>query len=126
MKANLKEKLILIVEDEQDIRNGLQELLESEGYSVSVAENGAEALDTLKNFEVLPCLILLDIMMPIKDGFAFKFEQDQDPRIKNIPVAIMTADTLIDIKRIQMNANACIRKPIDIDALLLTVKEQVI
>lgn len=118
-------KKILVVEDDRDIRKNLTKLLESEGYSVDVAENGRIALDQLHQSADLPALIILDLMMPIMDGFQFRDEQRKFARLSSIPVAIMTADGHIEEKKIRANANAALRKPADIDAILKMVKHYV-
>jgi CheY-like chemotaxis protein len=82
----------MVVEDDQDVRTSLVQALEDEGYSVSAAENGEQALAILRGgSEMLPRLILLDLMMPVLDGRAFLAEQSRDARLAQIPVLILTA-----------------------------------
>jgi CheY-like chemotaxis protein len=82
---------ILVVEDDVDIRDTIVELLEDNGYSAVGASNGAEALDLLRAGETRPCLILLDLMMPVMDGHAFREAQLQNPAWATIPVILMSA-----------------------------------
>jgi CheY-like chemotaxis protein len=117
---------ILIVEDEADIRELMQELLEIEGYSVDAACDGQDGLDRLRAYADLdmPNLILLDIMMPVKDGFAFRVEQESDPRLARIPVVVVSADAHVEEKRIRMGARAALRKPVDYDRFLMVLAQE--
>lgn len=116
-------KKILIVEDSMDIQIPLRQLFEVEGYIVDFATNGLEALDVLKSGSDLPAIILLDIMMPVMDGFEFRNQQIADPRISHIPVIIMSADANIKAKQSKIGAKHYLRKPINIDDLLDVVKK---
>lgn len=109
---------ILVVEDDLYIREAVRELLESEGYSVIHAENGARALAELEAMRQPPDLILLDLMMPVKDGFQFRNEQLADARFAHIPVVVMSADSQLDSHRAVLRARTYLRKPLDIDLLL--------
>jgi CheY-like chemotaxis protein len=116
MSSNLK-KQILVVEDDQYIRESLQELLESEGYSVACASNGQEALDHLST-KKSPGLIFLDLMMPIKDGFQFRQEMRVNPLWVDIPIVIMSADGQIKEKFLRMGVKSYLKKPVDIDVII--------
>ncbi len=118
-------KKILIVEDDACIREVMEEILESEGFEVSVAINGQEAIDNLRKTEDLPDLILLDLMMPVKDGIAFREEQKEDLRLCGIPVVLMTADGQIEAKKKKMDAMDFLKKPIDIDKFLEAVNRYI-
>ena len=76
---------ILVVDDDPDIRDSLREVLEDEGYGTSCVANGREALDFLRSGK-RPCVILLDLMMPVMDGWQFLEEQKRDPALAAIPV----------------------------------------
>lgn len=115
------ETRILLVEDDQDIRETLQEVLLAEGYVVEIACNGQEALDCLRAATTLPNLVLLDLTMPVKDGLEFREEQQRDPILAGVPVVIMSAASQIEEKRLHMNVHAAIKKPFDIDVMLRTV-----
>jgi CheY-like chemotaxis protein len=82
--------VILVVEDDQDIRESLAGLLEAHGYSVLSAANGVEAFMLLRSGHV-PSVILLDLMMPLMDGYRFRTEQRKDPALAAIPVVVITA-----------------------------------
>ena len=114
------QRRILVVEDDPDIRDTVQEILVTAGYSVEVASNGQEALDCLRaaRRQGLPDLVLLDLMMPVKDGVAFREEQERDPRLSAVHVVIMSADAQIEEKRRRMHVHAAIKKPFDIVTLL--------
>ena len=122
MSTATSRKRILIVEDEQSIRTALVELFADEGYDVSAAGNGAEALTILRTAAVLPEVILLDLMMPVKDGNAFRAEQELDPRLAKIPVVLMSADEEVEIKKIKIGLRYHVRKPLNVESLLATVK----
>ena len=82
---------ILIVDDDNDVRSALSELLEEEGFSVKGAPNGREALALLRGGTVHPAVILLDLMMPGMDGWDFRSEQMRDPQLAAVPVVIVSA-----------------------------------
>lgn len=118
MSPNLATKRILIVEDDQDILDALVDLLSSEGYSVSTAENGQVALSHLRETETLPSVILLDLMMPIMDGKTFRAEQRMDPRLQSIPVVLMSADGRAESRLQEYGFEHYIRKPADVSTIL--------
>jgi CheY-like chemotaxis protein len=107
---------ILVVEDDEDAREALVALLEMKGYSAAAAGNGREALDYL-NRAPTPNLIILDLWMPVMNGWQFRTEQVKDPRLARIPVIVVTA--LSD--RTDVDADEIIIKPVDVDSLLTTV-----
>src|SRR4051812_17571750 len=81
---------VLVVEDEADLRALIVGLLEGDGYAAVGASNGEEALDVLRTTPRRPCLILLDLMMPRMDGWAFRAAQRRDPALASIPVVVVT------------------------------------
>lgn len=83
---------VLVVEDHADLREMLTVLLESEGYTVQAARNGAEALEALA--ELRPDVILLDLMMPVMDGFEFLEEVEQRQGLEDVPIVVLTAKQL--------------------------------
>jgi CheY-like chemotaxis protein len=117
--ASRDKKHILIVEDAPDLQALLARFFQGEGYTVSRAFNGQEALDWLRTTPHLPSLILLDIMMPVMDGIEFRQQQKQDTRLSAIPVVVMTADSNPLSKALKLDVVEIIRKPItDLDHLL--------
>jgi CheY-like chemotaxis protein len=81
---------VLIIDDDLPVRTALRELFETEGYAVTLAANGRAALNHLRK-GLRPCVILLDLMMPVMDGWDFRQEQLADPDVRDIPVVILTA-----------------------------------
>ena len=82
---------VLVVDDEADIRDSLQELFQDEGYAVTTAANGAEALDSLHG-EQLPCIVILDLLMPGLSGNDVYERMQRDPRLAKVPVIVSTSD----------------------------------
>src|SRR5260221_12705088 len=83
-------KYVLVVEDDRDIREGLADLLGDYGYTVRGASNGREALEVLGG-PSLPCIILLDLMMPVMDGWQLMEEVSRRRELAGIPICIITA-----------------------------------
>ena len=81
-------KSVLIVDDDPDIRDVLADTLESKGFDVVTAANGADALTVLCDTGVRPSVILLDLMMPVMDGYGFLERWRRDPALASIPIAI--------------------------------------
>ncbi|HEX9290552.1 MAG TPA: response regulator [Anaeromyxobacteraceae bacterium] len=115
------QRQVMVIEDDFAIRETLRELLEEEGYHVVGAANGMEALDRLKAGRA-PHLILLDLMMPIMDGWEFRSAQQLDPALAGIPVVVISASHGLEQKVAGMSAAAFLAKPFELDALLETVE----
>lgn len=116
-------KRILIVEDAEPIAASMAELLNQEGYEVTCAADGQEALTHLESTQALPDLILLDLMMPLMDGYQFRARQKQDPRLSHIPVLLMTAGGDIQAKAKELDARGYLRKPFkDVITILTTIE----
>lgn len=115
-------KKILIVEDVDDISCLLKVLFVEEGYQVICLPNGREALDYLQSTANLPTVILLDLSMPIMDGFAFREAQQGDARLAKIPIILMTAAGDSLNKAQEIGANVILKKPFpSIDSVLQAV-----
>lgn len=112
-------KPILIVEDDNDIRETLQQALELEGFRVFTAPNGQDALESLPKIEK-PGLILLDLMMPVMNGWQFLEAKKGHADLMTIPVIVITA---AGDKVKTVDANGVIKKPVDLDDLLSVVKQ---
>jgi CheY-like chemotaxis protein len=119
--ANRDESAVLIVDDDPAIRHTLQELLVEEGYQVSAAGNGKEALALLRQSPALPSVILLDLRMPVMDGRAFRLHQNADPRLAPIPVVVLTADAGMARQVADLDVAAALTKPLRLEVLLSTV-----
>jgi CheY-like chemotaxis protein len=113
---------VLIVEDDLDTREMLGRFLELEGYKVETAENGRRALERLGS-GVGACVILLDLMMPVMDGWAFRRAQRLDPEIADIPVIVLTASG--NIRHDELAAAAVFAKPLPFEAVLQALHKQV-
>jgi CheY-like chemotaxis protein len=110
---------VLIVEDDRDTREMLERFLELEGFEVSTAHNGEAALRSLRA-GACPCVILLDLMMPVMNGWQFREAQSRDPDFAGIPVVVVTAaGPQSAIPAIQ--ADGWLSKPVDFDKLLSTI-----
>lgn len=118
-----KQAHILVVEDDRDIRDSVVEILEDEGYAVSDASGGHEALERLANGPAKPDLILLDLMMPGMNGYQFRAEQLKSDEYARIPVVVITADATAQERAAPLQAAAFLRKPIKIQPLLNTIKQ---
>jgi CheY-like chemotaxis protein len=114
------EPTILIVEDDVNVRETLAMLLEHEGYRTAMVANGREALRHLQS-RPLPCVILLDLMMPVMSGWEFRVEQQRDPALAEIPVVVISAIANSTERINALHAHAYFRKPVDLDALLQTI-----
>jgi CheY-like chemotaxis protein len=112
---------VLVVDDQDDVRDAIATLLETAGYDVSTAEHGRAALDRIKRQGERPCLILLDLMMPVMDGVEFRERQLADPDLATIPVVIVSAFGQHPRTTKVLRAEAYIGKPIDVDMLLENV-----
>ncbi|WP_437602429.1 response regulator [Sorangium sp. So ce590] len=113
-------KRILIVDDDAAIRRTLSELLEDEGYGVASVANGREALEYLRDDPSSISLVLLDLMMPVMDGFQFRAEQKSDPMLASMPIVVMTARG--GTERAGIDADAVISKPFDVLKLMDTIE----
>lgn len=109
---------VLIVEDDRDIRDSLKLVLEMEGFQARTAENGQAALEVLKNAD-RPCLILLDLMMPVMNGWEFLHSMQQDCVIATIPVVVVSA---VAEKAKDHGVAGYVKKPVDLNVLLSLVR----
>jgi CheY-like chemotaxis protein len=111
---------ILIVEDDADLREMMAQLLSLEGFRAATVANGKEALQYLGASEC-PEVILLDLMMPVMDGWEFRRRQRADPNLSDVPVIVLSA---IDQPQARdLHADAFLKKPLDFDRLLKLVHE---
>lgn len=111
---------VLLVEDCDDLRNLEASLLEDEGYHVTKACNGKEALDILNGGQPPPCIVLLDLMMPVMNGHQFLNAIRTNTKFEHIPVLIVSAVA----EQPEMNgAIGFMRKPINLDILFETVSQ---
>src|SRR5438067_7486684 len=117
---------VLIVEDDPDTREMLATLLATEGFYAVSAEDGLEALHVLRTVRhrapEVPCLVLLDLMMPRLGGGEFRRAQLGDPTVAGVPVAVMSGAVDIDERAQALGAVASVSKPIDVDLLMDVVR----
>ena len=108
---------ILVVDDDAGSLAALADVLSMEGYAVTTMSNGREALEHLQTPEAPPALIILDLFMPVMDGWQFLAEMKTDAKLAQlrIPVVVVTA------LNAKVEADAIIRKPIDLERLLHTI-----
>ncbi|SRR5712692_6648561 len=111
---------VLVIDDDFDIRDLLIEILRDEGLSVATASQGAEALKMLET--VRPDVILLDLNMPVMNGFEFRRAQRRDPALRRIPTVVMTAADLQKDRIAELAAEGALGKPISFPDLLSMVK----
>lgn len=109
---------ILVVEDDVDIRGCFREMLEDEGYAVSTAENGERALEVLSHIE-RPCLMLVDLLMPIMNGIELIENLRSRPDLAKIPVVVVSAASTAQPPR----GVPLLKKPVGYDTLLREVQK---
>lgn len=112
---------VLIVEDDDDSRDIASSFLAANGYPVMTAKHGRDALDRLRRFAA-PCLILLDLRMPIMDGWAFRDALLDDAVFATIPVVVLSAVNDIEQEVAGLEVTGYLEKPFDFQALLRIVK----
>jgi CheY-like chemotaxis protein len=118
-----KDKLhgpILVVEDHDDIRDYLAYLLRRNGYEVRTASDGLQALAALRASE-LPCLVLLDLLLPTMDGFQFRHEQVRDAGLASIPVVALSSDGSLRSRIMALGVAEFLEKPVLQEKLLETI-----
>lgn len=113
---------VLIVEDDSCIRETVKEVLEMEGYRVHTAENGREALELLRNDIAYPVLILLDLMMPVMNGWQFLEARRNSRTFSKLPVVVVSA---VAEEARDSGATEILRKPPDLESLLSAVRHHV-
>lgn len=112
-------KTVLVVEDTDDLRELFVQVLAAEGYNALSAENGQEALKQLGSLGDAPCLVLLDIMMPVMDGYEFLAALRENHQLAALPIVVLSAtvtETVSGAKRV-------IKKPVSPETLISLVRE---
>ncbi len=103
-----------MIEDDTCINELITELLTEQGYKVINFFNGEDAYQWLCQTPVPPALILLDLMMPIKNGYIFRQDQMKQVHLKDIPVIVMSADGNFSRNQLRISANDYIKKPFEL------------
>ena len=116
---------VLLVEDDEDIRASVGEILRDEGFEVIGAVDGGDALRYLRSAAEPPRLILLDLMMPVMDGWAFRAAQLADERLAQIPVVILSAATDVRRHAAQLRVDEYLIKPLDVPLLLNAIERHI-
>lgn len=119
--ADVVEGPILLIEDDHDIRETMVEAMADEGLSVVTAENGLDALSALREATPRPSLIVLDLMMPIMDGYEFLVEREKEPALAAIPLVVITAGH--QVMRHRLGDAPVVWKPIDLSLFLGVLDE---
>src|SRR5262252_4292670 len=114
------QKTVLVVEDDPDIRDIVQDLLESEGYDVIPASHGKQALEFLREVKdsARPALVILDMMMPLVDGRQVLEAMRREPRLASIPVLVISAV----VREKPEGASGFLRKPVSLEKLFEAVR----
>ena len=111
-----------MVEDDADLRSALDEVLSDEGYCVTGAAHGREALALLRGERDRTSLILLDLTMPVMNGWQFRAEQRGDPELSRIPVVVLSAGEHLPEQLRPLGISDYVRKPIELSLLLHTIQ----
>ncbi len=111
---------ILVVEDQQDVAELIQVVLQGEGHTVAIASDGAKGLMLSRDWE--PDLILMDIMLPGVDGGTLIARLRQEPGTADLPIIAMSASRTLRDRTEELQADALLSKPFDVDALLVQVQ----
>lgn len=109
---------VLVVEDDQDIRESLMDFLEDHGYQAVGAKHGRDALQKLAAVDVRPCLIVLDLMMPVMNGEEFREKQLRDPDLSTIPVLVISAYKDVHERAKSLSVQGHLSKPLDLRKFL--------
>jgi CheY-like chemotaxis protein len=108
---------VVLVDDEEDTRELLRDLLEAQGFQVATAEDGAKALDVMSTVPRV-CLVLVDLLMPVMDGFELLRRLAADPKLSTFPVWVSTS-----APEKAPQGVPCLPKPVDIERLLALVRQ---
>jgi CheY-like chemotaxis protein len=115
---------ILLIEDDAGVREGLSEIISSEGYPVVSCADGQMAMDRLASADELPRMIVLDFAMPHMDGWAFLAERKKDARLSRIPVLGMTASQqFVGQRRPPDEVEELLRKPFPVEDILRSIEK---
>jgi CheY-like chemotaxis protein len=115
-------KRVLVVDDDDEIRESMVEVLGELGHRAEGAPNGLKALELMRA-PPMPCLVLLDLMMPVMDGRSFREAQLSDPTMKDVPVLVISAYRDLQESAKAMGVAGFLPKPVDLDVLLSVVSK---
>jgi CheY-like chemotaxis protein len=114
---------VLLVEDDADLRETVSEVLQDRGLLAVAAANGRQALDVLRSEAGMPAVILLDLMMPVMDGWEFLVHKREDPGLARLPVVVLTAYAGSSDLAQELGVERVLKKPIEL-AQLIDVLDQ--
>jgi CheY-like chemotaxis protein len=114
---------ILIIEDDPGVREGLSEIIASEGYPVVTCSDGQMAMNRLSSETELPRMIVLDFTMPHMDGWAFLEQRRKDARLRDIPVLGMSASQRFVERRPPEGVDELLRKPFLVEEMLRSIEK---
>jgi CheY-like chemotaxis protein len=112
---------ILIIDDEPEISRLISEVLTEEGYMVDQTANGYAALAYLRAVPTLPCVIFLDLMMPLMSGWDFLRVQQSDAMLASIPTVVISAANTFEAAKV-LGAQECLVKPLDLEHIVALVQ----
>ena len=116
--------LIMVIDDDRDVAGAIVEALKDAEYTPIAATNGRDALDKLRTLDEMPCVLLLDLMMPEMDGWSFRNEQLDDPHLRSIPVVVLTAHGGPNDPPVrEVDSADMLRKPVGLQTLLAKVEQ---
>ena len=114
--------MVLLVDDNRELSETLAEFLSLNGYAVQCAANGREAVQKITNSHIRPALILLDLKMPVLDGWGFLAERTKEPLLADVPIVIMSGCRDVAQKAKETGAVAVVRKPVEPQTLLRVIE----
>ena len=117
----MTDSFVMIVDDDDEIRGALEDVLGCEGFSVVGARDGRQALDYLQSGQTTPAAILLDLWMPGMDGWQLHKELSNDVKLSKIPVIVLTASH--DRRVLSLEVKEVLTKPVDLGRLLCALGE---
>ncbi len=115
-------KNVLIIDDCNEMRLLLKCLLEAKGYHIECSSNGEEAMTRLVSLAALPDVIFLDLQMPVMDGLSFLNMRDAHPRLKNIPVVLMSGEEGVETAGTLLNVTDVLKKPFSLASVVQVAK----
>jgi CheY-like chemotaxis protein len=113
---------VLVIDDQEDVREGLRMILETEGWTVETACDGREALNKIAG-GLSPCIVLLDLMSPVMNGIEFRRELASHPHLLPIPLLAYSGLKNVREKACQLAANQAVQLPAEIDRLIAAVRQ---
>lgn len=117
------DRVVLVVEDDESIRNVISDVLEDRGFTVAAAANGAEALAYLRTSR--PDVMVLDLLMPVMHGWEFMESYAERTGGESIPIVVVSVNPALPRSYDRFGVRDIVGKPFDVDKLLLSVERAV-